>query len=163
MTKKKIFTIGFELPEGDFQNIPFDSDQSLLDADIILYEVGFGNHYASETYQGESLFSRSISVRVSQNLQHWRSELIAATNATKLLIVFLAKPLTYFRYTGAQNFSGTGSRRVTTRSKRGSGLEMTHFFNNKQVLMENVSFQDPKALLKALLDCYMGWWETPTP
>jgi len=24
----------------------------------------------------------------------------------------------------------------------GSGLEMTHFFNNKQVLMENVSFQD---------------------
>ena len=27
-------------------------------------------------------------------------------------------------------------------SKRGSGLEMTHFFNNKQVLMENVSFQD---------------------
>ena len=28
------------------------------------------------------------------------------------------------------------------RNKRGSGLEMTHFFNNKQVLMENVSFQD---------------------
>ena len=26
--------------------------------------------------------------------------------------------------------------------KRGSGLEMIHFFNNKQVLMENVSFQD---------------------
>ena len=26
--------------------------------------------------------------------------------------------------------------------KRGSGLEMTQFFNNKQVLMENVSFQD---------------------
>jgi len=26
--------------------------------------------------------------------------------------------------------------------KRGSGLETTHFFNNKQALMENVSFQD---------------------
>ena len=25
---------------------------------------------------------------------------------------------------------------------------MTQFFNNKQVLMENVSFQDPKALFK---------------
>jgi len=24
----------------------------------------------------------------------------------------------------------------------GSGLEMTHFFNNKKVLMENVLFQD---------------------
>ena len=27
--------------------------------------------------------------------------------------------------------------------QRGSGLEMTHFFNNKKVLMENVLFQDP--------------------
>ena len=26
--------------------------------------------------------------------------------------------------------------------KRGSILEMTHFFNNRQVLMENVSFQE---------------------
>ena len=114
MTKKKIFTIGLDLPEGDFQNIPFNSDQSLLDADIILYEVGFGDYYTSEYYQGESLFDRYISVRVTKNLQHWRSELIAATNAAKLVIVFLAKPLIYFRYTGEQKFSGTGRSRATT-------------------------------------------------
>ena len=29
---------------------------------------------------------------------------------------------------------------------------MTHFFNNKQVLMENVSFQDPKALFYDLTE-----------
>jgi len=34
------------------------------------------------------------------------------------------------------------------RMKRGSGLEMTHFFNSKQVLMENVSFQDPIILFR---------------
>ena len=28
------------------------------------------------------------------------------------------------------------------KKNKSSGLEMTHFFNNKQVLMENVSFQD---------------------
>jgi len=32
------------------------------------------------------------------------------------VIVFLAKPLIYFRYTGDQQFSGTGSSRVTTNS-----------------------------------------------
>ena len=35
-----------------------------------------------------------------------------------------------------------GNESISKRNKRGSGLEMTHFFNNKQVLMENVSFQD---------------------
>lgn len=114
MAKKKIFTVGFDLPGEDFEYVPFDSDQSLLDADIVLYEVGLGSHYASESYQGEPLFSHSSSVRVAQNLQHWRSELVAATNVGKLVIVFLAKPLSYFRHTGKQQYSGTGRSRATT-------------------------------------------------
>lgn len=116
MAKKKIFAVGFDLPGDDFQYIPFDSDQSLLDADIVLYKVCFGNHYPNEEHQGESLFDRSSSVRVAQNLQHWRSELLAATNTGKLVIVFLGKPLSYFRYTGEQQFSGTGRSRVITNS-----------------------------------------------
>jgi hypothetical protein len=42
------------------------------------------------------------------------------------------------------------------REKAGSGLEMTHFFNNKQVLMENVSFQD---LTPNLLAIFVLWYE----
>jgi hypothetical protein len=114
MAKKKIFTVGLDLPGDDFEYIPFDSDQSLLDADIVIYEVGFGDHYATESYQGENLFDQYRSSRVAQNLQHWRSELASATNAGKIVIVYLAKPLFYFRYTGAQQFSGTGRSRVTT-------------------------------------------------
>jgi hypothetical protein len=114
MAKKKIFLVGLDLPGDDFEYVPFDSDQSLLDADIVLYEVGFGDHYASESYQGKPLFNHYISSRVEQNLHHWRSELVAATNAGKIVIIFLAKPLIYFRYTGDQQFSGTGRSRVTT-------------------------------------------------
>lgn len=114
MAKKKTFAVGFGLPGDDFEYVPFDSDQSLLDADIVLYEVGFGNHSAIEYYQGIPLFGHSDSVRVAQNLQHWRSELAAATNAGKLVIVFLATPLSYFRYTGEQQYSGTGRSRVAT-------------------------------------------------
>ena len=39
MARKKIFTVGFELPGDDFESVSFDSDQSLLDADIILFEA----------------------------------------------------------------------------------------------------------------------------
>jgi hypothetical protein len=113
MARKKIFTVGFDLPGDDFESVPYDSDQSLLDADIVLYEVGFSRH-PSEDYQGTPLFNRSDSVRVAQDLEHWRSELAAATNAGKLVIVFLAKPRSYYRYTGDQQFSGTGRSRVTT-------------------------------------------------
>jgi len=58
MAKKKIFTVGLGLPGDDFEYIPFDSDQSLLDADIVLYKVGFGEHYANESYQGDLLFDQ---------------------------------------------------------------------------------------------------------
>lgn len=114
MAKKKIFTVGFELPGDEFEYIPFDSDQSLLDADIVLFMPGFGNHFPSENYQGERLFSPSSSVSVAQNLQHWRNELAAATNVGKLVIVYVTKPQNYFRYNGEQQYSGTGRSRVTT-------------------------------------------------
>lgn len=114
MARKKIFTIGFDLPGEEFEYIPFESDQSLLDADIILFTPGFGNHYPSETYQGERLFGHASSVGVYQNIQHWRNELSAATNVGKLVIIYLTKPLNYYRYTGDKSYSGTGRSRVTT-------------------------------------------------
>jgi len=114
MARKRIFTVGFELPGEEFEYVPFDSDQSLLDADIILYEAGFGEHFATENYEGEPLFDHYASVSVARNLQHWRSELTTATNFGKLVIVYLTKPQSYWRYTGERQFSGTGRSRVTT-------------------------------------------------
>ena len=45
---------------------------------------------------------------------------------------------------------------IIPRKEKGSGLEMTLFFNNKQVLMENVLFQDltPKVLIIKKV-CYL--------
>ncbi len=114
MTKKRIFTIGFELPGDEFEYIPFESDHSLLDADIVLYEVGFGQLYAGEDYEGTSLFSKSTSPHVVQYVNHWRSESTAFVNAGKLAIIFITKPLRYFRYTGDKTVSGTGRSQVTT-------------------------------------------------
>ena len=114
MSRKRIFCIGFDLPGDEFEYIEFHSDQSLLDADIILFQPGFGSHWPSEWYQGQHLFDHSTSVQVAKSLQHWRSELALAVNAGKLVVVYLTKPLVYHRYTGEQGFSGTGRSRVTT-------------------------------------------------
>lgn len=114
MARKRIFCIGFDLPGDDFEYIEFESNQSLLDADVILFQPGFGSHWPSESCQGQPLFSHSASVQVAKSLQHWRSELALAVNAGKLVVVYLTKPLVYHRYTGQQGFSGTGRSRVTT-------------------------------------------------
>jgi hypothetical protein len=34
-----MFTVGFDLPGSEFEYIKFDSDQTLLDADIVLYRL----------------------------------------------------------------------------------------------------------------------------
>ena len=114
MTKKRVFTVGLELPGGDFEYVRFDSDQSLLDADIILFRPSFGERYPGEDYEGTLLFNKYHSPQVAQTVRHWRAELVAAANAGKVVIVFLAKPLNYYRYTGAKTYSGTGRSRVTT-------------------------------------------------
>lgn len=113
MPSKRIFCVGFELPGEEFEYVEFNSDRSLLDADIVLFEPGFGEP-PSEDYHGEPLFSHSASTRVIKNLLHWRSELSSAANAGKLVVIFLARPRRAHVYTGKQGFSGTGRSRVTT-------------------------------------------------
>ncbi len=113
MAGKRIFCVGFELPGDEFEYVKFGSDRSLLDADIVLFKPDFGE-YAAENYNGGDLFSLTASARVSKNLQHWRSELVSAANAGKVVIVFLVKPKLASIYTGQKGFSGTGRSRVTT-------------------------------------------------
>lgn len=114
MAKRRIFTVGFELPGDEFEYVEFGSDQTLLDADIILFEPTLGNYDTYEGYNGKALLSEHSSFATKEHLDHWRSEIIAAVNAGKLVIVYLAKPLECYRHTGRKEFSGTGRSRVTT-------------------------------------------------
>ncbi len=114
MKNKRIFCVGFDLPGEEFEYIQFDSDQSLLDADIVLFQPSFGDKYPSESYQGHDLFSHSSSVEVTKYLQHWRSELSLAVNSGKLVIIFLTKPSVHYKYTGQAEVTGTGRSRSTT-------------------------------------------------
>lgn len=114
MAKNRIFTVGLDLPGDEFEYVEFDSDTTLLDADIILFEPTLGNASFEGSYNGKSLLSEHSSFSVKQRLDHWRSEIVAAVKAGKLVIVYLAKPRECYRHTGQTEHSGTGRSRVTT-------------------------------------------------
>lgn len=114
MAKRRIFTVGFELPGDEFECIDFDSDATLLDADIVLYEPTLGSATGYESYNGKTLLDEHSSFNAKRRLDHWLSEIVAAVKAGKLVIVYLAKPTEYYRHTGQKQHSGTGRSRVTT-------------------------------------------------
>src|SRR5688572_12323003 len=114
MAKNRIFTVGFDLPGDEFESVNFDSDATLLDADIILFEPTLGNATGYESYNGKTLLNEYSSFSAKQHLDHWRSEIVAAVKAGKLVIVYLAKPRDCYRHTGQKQHSGTGRSRVTT-------------------------------------------------
>lgn len=47
MAKHRIFTVGFALPGDEFEYVEFDSDTTLLDADIVLFEPSLGTQAAT--------------------------------------------------------------------------------------------------------------------
>ena len=114
MAKYRFFTVGIDLPGDDFEYINFNSDRTLLDADIILFEPTLGYHDTSGSYNGRPLLTEQSSFATKQQLDHWHSEILAAVQTGKVVIVYLAKPIEYYRHTGEKKFSGTGRSRVTT-------------------------------------------------
>ena len=86
MPKKRIFTVGFDLTGTEFEYVEFDSDQTLLDADIILFEPTLGepNFEYSREYEGRRILSSASSFSVKVRLDHGRSEIIAAVRQERL-------------------------------------------------------------------------------
>jgi hypothetical protein len=112
---KKIFSVGFEFPGDAAEYIPLTSDRSLLDADIIVFEPSMASHYMSfESCQGKPLISEHDSFRMAEDAAHWRSELRAAYDAGKTIIIYLSELEEYYIHTGQKNYSGTGRNRAVT-------------------------------------------------
>ena len=110
---KKILSVGFEFPGNVAEYVPLKSDRSLLDADIIVFQPKMQSQYSSfDAYQGKPLLGQSDSFMAVEDSAHWRSELKAAFDAGKTIIIFLSTLEEYYIYTGRQTHSGTGSKSV---------------------------------------------------
>jgi hypothetical protein len=124
---KKILSVGFEFPGNAAEYVSLKSDRSLLDADIIVFQPKIQYQYRSSgVYQGKPNLSESDSFRVVEDSAHWRSELKAAFDEGKTIIIFLSRLEEYYIFTGQKTHSGTGRSRVTT--------NMVTLFNNYKFL-----------------------------
>ena len=100
MAKEEIFCVGKKIPGYDNQYVPFSCNQSLLDADIIIFERNLEN-IASDfhLHQGDDgdVLAYQLSL-INNAMKRWQRELDAAFDAGKTIFVFLRKPERYQTY-----------------------------------------------------------------
>lgn len=114
---KTIFVVGIALPDIEgLKLLRVGSDQSLLDADIVVFRPTLSEFETSntESYQGRTLFTKSQSFSIREKIDHWKTQLVAAHEAGKTILIYLPSKEEYFYHTGEQTHSGTGRSRVTT-------------------------------------------------
>ena len=110
----RVFTIGLELPGDPAEYVPFRSDHSLFDADVILFYPTLDEYRSDESYAGHSLITETDSPALIRDIAHWRSEIRVAVESGKVVFVFLPQPVQVYYDTGKRTQSGTGRSQVTT-------------------------------------------------
>lgn len=116
-TMKTIFAVGIDVPSDGLKYVQFDSDTSLLDADIVVFNPDMSGMYGYgyDHYQGKPCLSDHASFELKERLDHWRRELNEATNAGKTVFVILTEKQEVFVDSGQREYSGTGRNARTTR------------------------------------------------
>jgi hypothetical protein len=111
---KRILSVGFEFPGDVAASFAFQSDQSLLDADIIVFQPDISDYVSIERYQNKPLLTENGSFELVEDSSRWRFELMTAVEAGKTIFVYLSQLEQVFVHTGEKQFSGTGRNRQTT-------------------------------------------------
>ena len=103
----------------DVQSAAFNQKVSLLDWDIILFRPEITQlikyEYDSSEYRGKHCLNERKSFQLREACAHWRREITQATDAGKLVIVFLNAPEQVYVATGSTSTSGTGRNQKVTR------------------------------------------------
>jgi len=133
---KKIITIGFDIPGYSENYKPYNSSQSLLDADIIVFEPNLSDYYCPENYQGKPCYSEDESFHLKEDTAHWYTEISTALQDGKTVFVVMGKYEGVFVRTGDKQYSGTGrSTRIT---------EIVSSYNNYEFLPVEIPSLIPK-------------------
>lgn len=115
--KKKIISINYDLPGHSEYFHNYSTNQSLLDADIILFQPDFSSYNLDSDesyYNGKPCYGKHDSFRLQEDTVHWRKELSTALKSGKTVFVFFRKFEESYIYTGRKEFSGTGRNTRTT-------------------------------------------------
>ncbi len=96
MAEKKIISIGFEWPGEVIESHSLESNQSLLDGDIIVFQPDIYPYFTSSREIGmassaKPQLSINSSVELLEDCYQWKSEIEEAIKSGKTIIVFLSK------------------------------------------------------------------------
>jgi hypothetical protein len=115
--ERTLLTIGFDLPGRSESTHEFSTTQSLLDADIILFQPDLSGYRLDSNhpyFQGKRSFDEHSSFEVKEDSQRWKVELSTALEAGKTIFVFFREFEEIYVRTGNQNIAGTGrNARIT--------------------------------------------------
>ncbi|MFH1717329.1 MAG: hypothetical protein ABIF19_08270 [Planctomycetota bacterium] len=114
---KTVFTVGIGLPGDAGEYVRFNSDKSLLDADIIVFRPDMSDVYDSsyESYQGKRCYGEHASFKLKERIAHWRRELWIAVDSGKTVFILLNDKHDVFVDSGQRTYSGAGRNTRTTR------------------------------------------------
>lgn len=114
MVKRKILSIGFDIPGSSDICLPFASNRSLLDADIALFNPTLRDFHSSTHFQGKRRISDNDSPSAVEHCRRWRQELVEFLKEGKTAVVFLAALEEVVVHLGQKNVSGTGRNQKVT-------------------------------------------------
>lgn len=118
---KILVSVGYEFPGGEIESLPINSDQSLLDADIIIFRANF-EEFTNEkdirgdarTYQGRRWINEADSFSLKRAITHWKNQINLAYDANKTIIILLPPYEQVYVDTGQREYSGAGRNRQPT-------------------------------------------------
>jgi len=112
--RKHIISVGFDIPGDAAELVDYGSDDSLLDADIVIFSPNLEEYEADETYLGKILLTKEDSGRVRADADHWAKEIQTALDVGRSVFVIMLGVNNLYVHTGQKNYSGTGrNARVT--------------------------------------------------
>jgi len=117
MGERSIIAVGISLASDDVEYCDFDSNDSLLDWDVVLFRPDISQYYSysGDYYQGKPSLGDTASFGLKERCEHWRREIKDAVEGGKTVIVFLPDIQEVWVDTGRREHSGTGRSRQTTR------------------------------------------------
>ncbi len=105
--------------------VSFDSDTSLLDYDLVVWDPGrsLANYQAwAESYRGLPSLGDSQSARYLSDVPRRRKDFREFVELGGVLMVVVRPPIELYYDNGQRSYSGTGRNRTTTRHVEASNL-----------------------------------------
>lgn len=116
----RIISIGSTFEHKSVHNGTFHSTLSLLDYDLVIWDLGYTlNEYSADypngTYMGLVSFNDDSSIEIIEDIKRRNKEMLELLKMGRSVIVFTPPPQQFYRATGEKQYSGTGRNRATTR------------------------------------------------